>query len=163
MVCPGLGLNVPMGGEPQDQGIGDDILLLAWLHAADEPVGNRVPQAVGYVRWQANRDRDRLHAGIALPVVVLAFAPLGSAQRPGLTGRAFRFTVHRQTSGTRLAWRQAAEPPRRRLIAATEHSTLSASLQAYNLSSSQAGPLPPGRAAGLRRPATSENKNQKTR
>jgi hypothetical protein len=45
----------------------------------------------------------------------------------------------------------AGRTARRRLITATEHSTLSASLQAYNLSILQAAPLQPGRAAGLRR------------
>jgi hypothetical protein len=101
MVAPRFCLNVALSGEPRYQSSGDDILLLAWLHTADEPVGNGVPQAVGYVSRQADRDSNRLHACIALPFVVLAFAPLGGAQGPGrwgFTGRAFRFTVHRQTS-----------------------------------------------------------------
>jgi hypothetical protein len=136
MVCPGLCLNVPVRGEPQDQGVGDDILLPAWLHAADEPVGNRVPQAVGHVSRQADRDRNRLPAALALPIVVLDFAPLGGARGPGrsgFTGRAFRFTVHRQTSrkSSRFVGGRPGRP--QPTYHGSQHSTPSAGLQAYNL------------------------------
>jgi hypothetical protein len=136
MVVPHRCLNVALGGEPQDQGVGDDILLLAWFHAADEPVGNRVPQAVGHVSRQADCNSNRLHAALALPVVALDFAPLGGARWPrrsGFPGKTSRITVHRQTSrkSSLFVGGQPGRPQPTYHVG--QDTNPSAGLQAYNL------------------------------